>query len=60
MALQAVAWWVGHVRRRILDLLAQRGTLMVSQLAAAFPGLVTSGISKHLMGDLDGPDLAAD
>jgi len=37
-------------RRRILDLLAERGTMTVSQLAAEFPGLVASGISKHLMG----------
>lgn len=37
-------------RRRILDLLAERGTLNVGQLAAEFPGLVASGISKHLMG----------
>jgi DNA-binding transcriptional ArsR family regulator len=37
-------------RRRILDLLAERGTLTVSQLAAEFPELVSSGISKHLMG----------
>lgn len=37
-------------RRRILDLLAERGTLTVSQLAAEFPELVASGISKHLMG----------
>lgn len=37
-------------RRRILDLLAERGTLSVGQLAAEFPGLVPSGISKHLMG----------
>ncbi len=37
-------------RRRILDLLAERGTLTVSQLAAEFPDLVVSGISKHLMG----------
>jgi DNA-binding transcriptional ArsR family regulator len=36
-------------RRRILDLLAERGTLTVSQLAAEFPDLVPSGISKHLM-----------
>ena len=36
-------------RRHILDLLAERGTLTVSQLAAEFPNLVTSGISKHLM-----------
>ena len=37
-------------RRRILDLLAERGTLTVGQLAAEFPDLVASGISKHLMG----------
>jgi DNA-binding transcriptional ArsR family regulator len=37
-------------RRRILDLLAERGALSVSQLAAEFPDLVASGISKHLMG----------
>lgn len=37
-------------RRRILDLLAEHGTLTVSQLAAEFPDLVASGISKHLMG----------
>jgi DNA-binding transcriptional ArsR family regulator len=37
-------------RRRILDLLAERGDLTVGQLAAEFPGLVASGISKHLMG----------
>ena len=37
-------------RRRILDLLAERGALTVSELAAEFPDLVTSGISKHLMG----------
>ncbi|HTX50750.1 MAG TPA: metalloregulator ArsR/SmtB family transcription factor [Caulobacteraceae bacterium] len=37
-------------RRRILDLLAERGPLTVNQLAAEFPGLVASGISKHLMG----------
>ena len=36
-------------RRRILDLLAERGTLTVGQLAAEFPDLVVSGISKHLM-----------
>lgn len=36
-------------RRRIMDLLAERGTLTVSELAAQFPDLVTSGISKHLM-----------
>ncbi|GAA0481515.1 transcriptional regulator [Paractinoplanes deccanensis] len=36
-------------RRRILDLLAEHGTLSVSELAAHFPGLVASGISKHLM-----------
>jgi DNA-binding transcriptional ArsR family regulator len=37
-------------RRGILDLLAERGPLTVSQLAAEFPDLVVSGISKHLMG----------
>ncbi len=36
-------------RRRILDLLAERGSLSVGQLAAEFPDLVASGISKHLM-----------
>ena len=36
-------------RRVILDLLAERGPLTVGQLAAEFPDLVTSGISKHLM-----------
>ena len=36
-------------RRRILDLLAERGSLTVGQLAAGFPDLVASGISKHLM-----------
>ncbi|MBX6748429.1 MAG: helix-turn-helix transcriptional regulator [Micromonosporaceae bacterium] len=36
-------------RRRILDLLADRGTMTVGQLAAEFPDLVASGISKHLM-----------
>jgi DNA-binding transcriptional ArsR family regulator len=36
-------------RRRILDLLAERGTQSVSELAAEFPDLVASGISKHLM-----------
>lgn len=37
-------------RRRILDLLAEHGTLTVGQLAGRFPELVSSGISKHLMG----------
>ena len=37
-------------RRRILDLLAERGALSVGQLAAEFPDLASSGISKHLMG----------
>jgi DNA-binding transcriptional ArsR family regulator len=37
-------------RRRILDLLAERGDMTVGELAAQFPGLVPSGISKHLMG----------
>jgi DNA-binding transcriptional ArsR family regulator len=36
-------------RRFILDLLAERGPLTVGQLAAEFPDLVASGISKHLM-----------
>jgi DNA-binding transcriptional ArsR family regulator len=36
-------------RRHILDLLAERGELSVGELAAEFPGLVASGISKHLM-----------
>ena len=37
-------------RRRMLDLLAEHGELTVGELAAAFPELVASGISKHLMG----------
>jgi len=37
-------------RRRILDILASRGPLSVGELAASFPELVASGISKHLMG----------
>jgi DNA-binding transcriptional ArsR family regulator len=36
-------------RRRILDLLVEHEVLSVSQLAAEFPDLVASGISKHLM-----------
>jgi DNA-binding transcriptional ArsR family regulator len=36
-------------RRRILDLLAEHGSLTVGELAAEFPDLVASGISKHLM-----------
>ena len=36
-------------RRQILDLLAERGPLSVGELAVEFPGLVSSGISKHLM-----------
>lgn len=36
-------------RRAIMDLLAQQGSLTVSQLSAHFPTLVRSGISKHLM-----------
>lgn len=36
-------------RRRILDLLMDRGSLTVGELAGEFPSLVTSGISKHLM-----------
>jgi DNA-binding transcriptional ArsR family regulator len=45
-------------RRRILDLLAERGPLTVSELAAEFPRLVSSGISKHLM-SLRGAGLAS-
>ncbi len=37
-------------RRRILDLLMERGALSVRQLGAEFPDLVVSGVSKHLMG----------
>jgi DNA-binding transcriptional ArsR family regulator len=36
-------------RRRILDLLAEHGRLTVGKLAAEFPDLIPSGISKHLM-----------
>ncbi|HEY0535664.1 MAG TPA: metalloregulator ArsR/SmtB family transcription factor [Actinoplanes sp.] len=36
-------------RRRILDLLADHGSATVGELAAQFPDLVSSGISKHLM-----------
>jgi DNA-binding transcriptional ArsR family regulator len=36
-------------RRRILDLVAERGTATVGELADQFPDLVPSGISKHLM-----------
>lgn len=36
-------------RRRILDLLVERGEATVGELAAEFPDLVASGISKHLM-----------
>jgi DNA-binding transcriptional ArsR family regulator len=36
-------------RRRMLDLLTERGPLTVGELAAEFPDLVASGISKHLM-----------
>jgi DNA-binding transcriptional ArsR family regulator len=36
-------------RRRILDLLAEHGTMSVTELAQEFPDLVSSGISKHLM-----------
>jgi DNA-binding transcriptional ArsR family regulator len=45
-------------RRQILDLLAERGPLTVSELAGEFPRLVTSGISKHLM-SLRGASLVA-
>jgi DNA-binding transcriptional ArsR family regulator len=37
-------------RRRILDLLAERGPLIVGEISEEFPDLVASGISKHLMG----------
>jgi DNA-binding transcriptional ArsR family regulator len=37
-------------RRRMLDVLVERGERTVSELAAEFPQLVTSGVSKHLMG----------
>lgn len=36
-------------RRRMLDLLQERGSLTVGELASEFPDLVASGISKHLM-----------
>lgn len=36
-------------RRRMLDLLSERGSMTVGELAAEFPDLVASGISKHLM-----------
>ena len=36
-------------RRRMLDLLLERGSLTVGELATEFPDLVPSGISKHLM-----------
>ena len=36
-------------RRRILDLLAEHDSMTVGELAAEFPDLVASGISKHLM-----------
>jgi DNA-binding transcriptional ArsR family regulator len=36
-------------RRRMLDLLLEQGSLTVGELAAEFPDLVSSGISKHLM-----------
>jgi DNA-binding transcriptional ArsR family regulator len=36
-------------RRRMVELLMERGSLTVGELAAEFPELVTSGISKHLM-----------
>jgi DNA-binding transcriptional ArsR family regulator len=37
-------------RRRILDVLVERGERTVTELAAEFPQLIPSGISKHLMG----------
>lgn len=36
-------------RRSMLDCLAELGPMAVGQLAAEFPDLVASGISKHLM-----------
>ena len=36
-------------RRRILDLLSEQESLSVNDIGKAFPDLVTSGISKHLM-----------
>jgi len=36
-------------RRRILDLLAEHGSLNVTQLSAHFPSLGRPNISKHLM-----------
>lgn len=36
-------------RRRILDVIAEHGEASVTAIAAEFPGLVASGISKHLM-----------
>jgi len=36
-------------RRRILDLLSEKEPLSVNDIGKAFPDLVTSGISKHLM-----------
>lgn len=36
-------------RRSMLDCLAELGPMAVGQLAAEFPDLVVSGISKHLM-----------
>lgn len=36
-------------RRRMLDLLAEHSEMTVGELAAEFPELVSSGISKHLM-----------
>lgn len=36
-------------RRRMLDLLAARDSMTVSELSTEFPELVASGISKHLM-----------
>jgi DNA-binding transcriptional ArsR family regulator len=38
-----------RTRRHMLDLLAEHGEMSVGDLAAEFPDLVTSGISKHLM-----------
>ncbi|GGH86898.1 DNA-binding transcriptional ArsR family regulator [Pullulanibacillus pueri] len=38
-----------NTRRTIIDLLAERGEMTVTQLSEHFPNLVRSGISKHLM-----------
>lgn len=48
--LQELFWALSDsTRRSIMDLLAQHGSLTVSQISDHFPHLVRSGISKHLM-----------